>query len=61
MDFSPTDFAAFFKSKLSETDKKILEMRVGGYGLEEIAKATGYKTARYKTARLKTTGHTTTG
>ena len=34
-----------FKSKLSETDKKILEMRVEGYGLEEIAKATGYKTA----------------
>ena len=34
-----------FKSKLSDTDKKILEMRVEGYGLEEIAKATGYKTA----------------
>lgn len=34
-----------FKSRLTETDKKILEMRMQGYNLEEIAKKVGFKTA----------------
>ena len=34
-----------FQSKLSETDMLILKMRMDGRKLEDIAQATGYKTA----------------
>ena len=41
-----------FKNSLSERDRRILEMRVEGIKLEDIAKAVGYQTASAAKKRI---------